>query len=168
MGSSEYQVFLHFRRIILLKSTAIALIWKAYFDYQEFRLICEFQAFQRAPTMLMLQQSQENSINLLQHRTQLIKGGVWTLSKISLQKRKGHVEHKLHFSTWVVSRMQRLLSEHLVLEKVTLNLVKLLLFHSTWEYTNIRTVTQRSPISHTVCKLLMESHSTCSLSQDCL
>lgn len=83
----------------MLKSTAIALIWKAYFDYREFRIICEFQVFQRALTMLMLQQSQENSINLLQHRTQLIKAGVWTWSEISLQKRKDHVEHKLHFST---------------------------------------------------------------------
>lgn len=37
----------------MLKLTAIALIWKAYFDYEEFRLICEFQAFQRAPKMLL-------------------------------------------------------------------------------------------------------------------
>lgn len=75
----------------MLKLTAIAMIWKVYFDYQEFRLISEFQAFQRAPKMLLLvlgqhQQSQENSISLLQHRTQLIKGEVWTLIEIGLQK----------------------------------------------------------------------------------
>lgn len=38
----------------MLKLTAIALIWKAHSDYQKFRLICEFQAFQRVPKMLLI------------------------------------------------------------------------------------------------------------------